>query len=430
MQYKCTTTFIGGKKLCLLCIFGVFGISLYLLLFSTDILRGLWIIRGECEDNNTYAVLENAIYSCITLLQGSELLIFIGYAGYYLKWSKIITSFRCHFSPKKLYKWFLTKKHLPFLGSYCVEILFVAVFLLMMWLAVKILSSGYIRDKKYYAIVNFCRPNHTSKYEKLAVGHAILIGITLFLPNTVHIIVIVMFGFSRKYWKDSLKALRAKTFGPITDNEHIDLELEKRCVILSRIYAHTGEKVRVICNALEAWFMVQYLVYLLLLTTDLIHIIRPLYYERPRKNIFDLIYTTLNIVFGFFAFFLPYLMAVLCNKAHSDYYNALLKIFQTANVQEKKSEEQNSHHLGRGANGYENLEKSVELADPFDNVCVPMSPEDRYHARSLWKKIEKRDQFDFCPSFLGITIPINSPGYTFSVVLAFMATLFNFTVLE
>ena len=461
-------TFIGGKKLCLLCIIGVFGISLYLSLFSTDIARELWIIHGECSDslNNTYAVLENAIYSCITLLQGSELLIFIGCAGYYLNWYEIFTSLCCQHNtsfPQELRKWIRTKCT-QFIGRYCVEILSVAVYVLMMWLTVKISVIGYLRDKKYYNSTNSCK-NDTSKYENLAIVYATMIEITLFLPNIVRIVVIVMFGSSKKYWKDSLKALHTQRYELVTDNEHVYSELERRRVILSRIYIHTGEKVRVICNALEAWFMVQYLVYLLLLILDLIHIIRPLY-ERSSKNIFDLIYTTLNINFDFFAFFLPYLMAVLCNKAHSDYYNTLLEIYQTANITndfwEKKLEEWyekcpcNIHIrddflknklkecyekcLGR-TNRYQNManndpdsensnQESNELRDYVDNTFqdmrIPMSPENIYYAKSL-QKIEKRNEFDFRPSFLGISIPISSPGYTFSVVLAFIAIMLNFS---
>ena len=222
--------------------------------------------------------------------------------------------------------------------------------------------------------------------------------------------------------------------------------------------------------------MVQYLVYLLLLMTDLIHVIRPLYYERPHKNKFDIINTTLHIIFDFFAFFLPYLMAVRCNKAHKDYYNALLDIYQLCHYTNdslmgcctrfkqwcKKSEKGSCccyslknngiplsdtaaerEPLLNNGNGYiivsiHQDQPSLIILEDYDNEfkkeekTTEYSPsaEDKYYARSLWKKIEKRDQFDFCPSFLGISVPISSPGYTFSVVLAFIAILFNFTTLE
>ena len=430
---------IGGKKLCSLCIIGVLGISPYLSLFSTDIPRELWIIRGECNDslNSTYAVLENAIYSCITLLQGSELLIFICCAAYYLDWNMIYTSLHCQCDPLKLSKWFRTKC-MRFLGRYCVEILSVAVYLLMMWLSVQISFIGYMRDKKYYTVSKFCTQNSTLQNpimcEHLAIGYATLIGISLIIPCIIRIIVAVLFGFLRKYWKDPLKslskaALKMDEFRLVTDDD-IDLELERRRIRISCIYARAGEKVQVICNVLEAWFMVQYLVYLLLLILDFIHIIRPLY-ERSSKNIFDLIYTALNITFDFFAFFLPYLMAVLCNKAHSDYYNALLEIYQNVKIKddfwnnklEEWYEKCPCSSEEAEASEYENLDNlHVELT----NYASGISPEDRYYARSL-QKIEKRNEFDFCPSFLGISIPISSPGYTFSVVLAFIAIIFNFS---
>jgi len=80
-------------------------------------------------------------------------------------------------------------------------------------------------------------------------------------------------------------------------------------------------------------------------------------------------------------------------------------------------------------------EVAEEVDDCFDDSTeeLPMTSSYYYETRykyyfleAMKKNLAKKDQFYFVPSLLSVSIPINSPGYIFSMLLTFCGLTFTF----
>ena len=289
--------------------------------------------------------------------------------------------------------------------------LFVVVYILLPFtVGVVISGMGYGRDKDYNAS-DYCGLLGTSAYDRFIITHAVMSELTIIVPCVVRILVIVLLDLARKYLKDSLRKLSEKLYIDVTDDK-IDSELEERCQKLSYGYRIIGKKVQVIYKALESWFMLQFIVYSVKLTTDLIHVLSPVQNQKP-NNDYDRWRTILYVILDLVTFLLPYLMAVKCNEAHNDYYEALLELYQNGHY---KCEEEDYFKACR-----KNLcccqKNETGDYDSLDDEPVD-GQHSKYYARSLWKKIEKKDNLDFRPNLFGASIPINSPIYTYALIIS------------
>ena len=98
---------------------------------------------------------------------------------------------------------------------------------------------------------------------------------------------------------------------------------------------------------------------------------------------------------------IPYTIGLYLNKAHSDF---LKRISEQLLVYHKEGTECNS----------------TEFKD-YDKEDEEMT---KYFYEALGKRIVKEEEYDFIPSF-GVSIPLDSPGYTFTILLSIMAIVFN-----
>ena len=387
----------------LLSLFGAIGFLLHVTHLGID------IYQGKCDEENK-ELLENVLYGFVNLLQGIELLVFTLYVGYY--WRTICREYKLQ---SFTYKTFCE----TFCHCCSIPTLFVVVYILLPFtVGVVISGMGYGRDKDYNAS-NYCGLLVTSAYDRFIITHAVMSELTIIVPCVVRIIVIVLLGLARKHFKDSLKKLSEKLYSHVTDE--IDSELEARCQKLSYGYRIIGKKVQVIYKALEAWFMLQFIVYSVLLTTDLIHVLRPVNSHKP-NNDYDRWRTILYLIFDLATFLLPYLMAVKCNEVHSDYYKALLELYQNGQY---KCEEEDYFKACR-----KNLcccqKNETGDYDSLDDEPVD-GQHSKYYVRSLWKKIEKKDDLDFRPNLFGASIPISSPIYTCTLILSLFGVISGLT---
>ena len=304
----------------------IFGIPLHIGHFVIDILWQLWIIHGECKsDDSSNEILESVLYGLINVLQIIELIVFIFCVGYhwntiykkyiYIEWSeqsttlhqrlwksvtdhplepyRSLTSLEESGSQDKLLTSSLTNRE-PATNqqsnqSETCKIQKTYYFLLCLFMAVILIigvatsALGYYRDEAFYNTTDSCKlPNGTSRYKGLAIAHAVVTAFTIFIPGVVRIAVLVLLGYAKKCWNDSLDEI-----------SNIKDKLETSYEKLSYHYQCIGEQVRVIYNALEAWFLLQFMLYSVLLTTDLIHIIGPSYTHK--SNIYDEVHTIIIV---------------------------------------------------------------------------------------------------------------------------------------
>ena len=440
--------------------------------FIIDILKDYWIIESECRksDNTSNELLESILYGIINFLQIIELLVFTFPIFYYYMRSKnsvtrstpvqsvvsqatplvatceALQSDADHSGTNQRSTPGTGQSMNPAPGTSCncectcsCFILCCGLFMFMatvVTLGVFISINGYYGDIDKYNATNFCDlQNGTNKYEQLAIAHAVVVAFAIYVPGVVRVIAIMLLGYANINWKNSLKKLSQKEPYDlsIVSDDRINSVLKTRCKDLLREYRSIGKKVRVIYNVLEAWFMLQFFIYSVLLMTDLIHIIGPLYSHK--SNVHDRVHTILYIFFDLLSFLSPYIMAVICNNAHNDYFEALLEVYQngTYKCEEDCCEEFVAfcrkiccYKCGKDCcKEFVAFCRKFCCCEEYNQVQVEDSISE-YYIRSLWKKIEKKDNFDFCPNIFGITIPISSPSYTYTLILTLIAVVFSF----
>ena len=462
-----------------LLIIAVLGLPLHIGHLIIDILWQIWIIHGECEksDDSSNEILEGVLYGLINVLQIIELLVFISCVGYhwktiyveYIKWPKQSTVLHQRLGPdqsstssatdqlsgssrlmdKQSAAGTIQHRQLgpdqPSMASatessmasatessrlmeeksgeteqskqikivtICDCMLLVVFVGLIIALGAVTSVFGYLRDRDLYDTTDSCKlPNDTSKYKGLARAHAFVTAFTIFVPGVVRIGVLVLLGYAKKCWSHSSSEISKIYNGNQQETSYEKLSYHYQCI---------GEQVRVIYNALEAWFLLQFILYSVLLTTDLIHVIGPSYTHKSNMN--DIVHTALYISFDLLAFLVPYLMAASCNKAHDDYYKALFEFYQSG---EWKYKEKSCYDKLRTC--CDGLCSCRFKPKDCTETSLLKSHDRKYAAKcragSLWKKTK---DFDFCPQIFGVSIPINSSIYTYSFILSLITVVFSF----
>lgn len=196
----------------------------------------------------------------------------------------------------------------------------------------------------------------------------------------------------------------------------------------------------------------------------------------------DILHSVLYILFDLIGFFILFMMATYLNKAHEKYYRKMLreyykyeiptkgegpkKFFKPGFVALKCSEDPkikerlqlnkpdakgNSNDevsiLVEGGNGSEEQGTSDNGSESSDtrkgsnsnggaedtqklNINNYYKVYGNIFIQAMEKNIPKRSDFDFVPSFFNINIPLDSAGYNFTILLSFVAIIFNFTTLS
>lgn len=184
---------------------------------------------------------------------------------------------------------------------------------------------------------------------------------------------------------------------PVTPDKIHDIDVQARINTYNYNlhYRRSGEETEGTRNVLQSWFVMQFLAYLLYLFIDVVSTAKPIFKGDTYKNMWDIGTHSLGILYAVLSIFLPYLLALWMVDAHRKYYAEMTK-----------------KHL---------------LIDNV-NAGVQDSLTKCYIAEVTTRKIKLCKEYDFCPKILGISIPVNSPGYAVSILLALFTVIYNITL--
>lgn len=254
-------------------------------------------------------------------------------------------------------------------------------------------------------------------------------------------------------------------------------------------YYRKGHDTEPTRKALQGWFVLQYLVYLLYIYSDIIHIVRPYFSGRGYTSLLAIIHHAVFIAYDLAGFVLPYLLALWMIEAHRNYHTemtrkhlfiedllkyiiverknepterktvpkiiaeevkgtritveegAVMEITPEGGVTQKKAteeivlEEEVVHTLETippaeteettqsSENGLRVKRESAVVA-PLEEIMAEEI--EVYIAKVITMKIEVCTEFDFSPQILDISVPLNSPGYSMSVLIALFALIASF----
>lgn len=176
-------------------------------------------------------------------------------------------------------------------------------------------------------------------------------------------------------------------------------------------YIKVGNETLLERAALKRWFVVQYFVYLLSVLVELVHIVRPLVNNKNSKYDLDFFNTLLYLTFDLFAFFVPYFMGIWLNEVHHQYYEKMATLYYKVDI--KLSDERTlNFEPGKITN---------------DNTPEEKKQLTEFYCTAMEKKMDKKLDFDFVPVIIGISIPLDNPGYSFTILISIMSIIFNFT---
>lgn len=233
--------------------------------------------------------------------------------------------------------------------------------------------------------------------------------------------------------------------GAGTDNTLSDFVYDK-FYDLHTSYIKVGKDTLLERKALRRWFVLMYFMYLIFILVHLVHL---LLLKDRNKYHYDIAEALLNIFLHFLAFVLPYSVANWHNLEHQNYQRKMMEAYleirikltdsvwsvtylcKPSSVKYEPNHEPLRVEVGSSANERCPLEMSEQNADArykervkklYKKYCLEALVVQGTNSINLRKNVD----FDFVPSFLNISIPLDSAGYTFTILLTVVSIVFNF----
>ena len=151
-------------------------------------------------------------------------------------------------------------------------------------------------------------------------------------------------------------------------------------------YYTTGHYVTPLQNIFQQWFVMQWLVYFIKIIEDFAVVLHSLvsesYKDTGPKH--ELIFVFTHLFFDLILFLIPYYCASLINQYHGEYCERLQRVQNRV------------------------ISKTDDSWMLQSTQLIPQNPE-----------------YVFVPSFCGLSIPLSSPGYNISIMLAFFAFIIS-----
>ena len=156
-------------------------------------------------------------------------------------------------------------------------------------------------------------------------------------------------------------------------------------------YEKRREKVVPILKIFESWFVIQWIIYYVGSVLDLAYNIRPWIEDKEESlDAHTHTYMILYLMYAMLAFIIPHVCGLRMNVYHREYYKTL--------TEEQKNSARNDKDVYRAL-----------ISNQF--------------------YIKKQESCDFVPciSWLGMSIPVDGPGYILTLLLTFFAFVGNFS---
>ena len=163
-----------------------------------------------------------------------------------------------------------------------------------------------------------------------------------------------------------------------------ELEDKNQIDDLMKEYKQIGQHVAKIQGIFQAWFVIKWLVYFIDITVDSVIAIRSLFGSDIQNERNTFIYIFMHLIYNFVAFLTLYVCGGLMNSYHDKYCKKVEKKIKSTNF----------------------------VGTSWEKWC----------ALSYLRKPKYR----FIPSLCGLHIPLDSSGYTLSLLLALVAFIANF----
>ena len=186
-----------------------------------------------------------------------------------------------------------------------------------------------------------------------------------------------------------------------------------------------------------------YFTYLAHVLIKLVHVMK-IMSNGLEGNYYDVSSSISNIFLHFIAFIVSYGMGISLNSAHHDNHQKMIDAYLGVEIKTK-----DAHYLckqgnyikeiieedGTGADTEKAslLTKSDKELHDLNNKKIKEELEEvykKYFEKAMSMQagaiVTKKDEFNFIPSFWGITIPLGSHGYTFAVLLTVVSIVMNF----
>lgn len=402
------------------------GIISSLGLVGTNLSR-YQFIRRECSQKTVFSLLfENGMYVAIDFLRAISFGIFTWDAWWYFKepgsisWHKLIL-------------------------AWLVIIVVAALF------AVPTAVVSQLRDVGY---VNACDSAEDWRYS-ITNSHATAKAFVLFSTLVVSFCAVSILYSAVCKWKESaLKIVVKEWNGQNLSNTVYDKFFE-----LYNNYIEVERSSDLENKALRRWFVLMYFIYLIYILVRIVHILLAPTGEKIEH--LDLIHSILNISIYILGLFFPYYTAIWLNMEGQSYQRKMIDAYIEIEVKMEVEREQDQStttiivtYLCKLGNEieYKGCEfKIPSIVSSYERAHIMLSsrpaeisPEENERCREQVKVMYKqycrealviqgtnitnmtKAGFYFLPSFLNISIPLDSPGYAFIKLLTVISFIFSF----
>lgn len=151
-------------------------------------------------------------------------------------------------------------------------------------------------------------------------------------------------------------------------------------------YNVTGQFIAPLHGIFQQWFVMQWIVYFIKIIEDFAIVINSLIDEQytNSESRHEVLFVFTHLIFDLILFLVPYYCASLLNQYHEQYHARLQRAQKNILCNE---------------------------VDGWRLQCAPLIPEN--------------PNYSFIPSFCGLSIPLSSPGYNLSIILALFAFIIS-----
>ena len=304
--------------------------------FTTNALRSKFLLISTAEDNGNqsiaaYEVYETAVYNAIIILQMIEYCVLLGSVSNRLLIKKACRYLTCPWLCRKA----TTDGQRQHLAravdselqerikrswkQYKIKRIVVASLLAVLsTLAFTLPALGFYRDFHY----NFLNGGNTSKV-LLAFIHEIFKFGNLFTNFLIRLFFSALYWSYASEWDAQIANIPQPevNFAAGADMTHdITTQALANTYCYYSHYHRTGAQTRKARESLQRWFVMQYLVYLITIYTDVVHVVRPVF-KGAESDLWDILHHSLYILYDFVTILFPYLLVVWMVDAHRYYYN-------------------------------------------------------------------------------------------------------------
>ena len=154
-------------------------------------------------------------------------------------------------------------------------------------------------------------------------------------------------------------------------------------------YKEVGKKVAALNGIFQGWFIIQWAIFFVAVTGKGTLLLKSLLDEEYAVELYRFIYISVHVAFDIFAFLIPYILGVIINSKHNDFYELLTE--RKEDILSKETDEHMKMMIG------------LDL-------------------------IPKQSKYEFLPTLSVISIPLDSGSYILTIVLAVFTFIATFLV--